>query len=113
VPADNDKRLTTADYQAAARQASRGPHATLLHLLVPICIFGSFSLLYVLPMLVAGFWSPSRLSTLLHGYLNWSLPLVIVVNLASYHWARRRLLAPYLRVGDDYSKGKQKDTDLT
>jgi hypothetical protein len=83
--------------QQACRLAARGRHGTLFNLLIPICIIASFSSLYFLPMLVAWHWDSSWFARLLRSYLEWSLPVLIVVNLLSYHWARNRMLAPYLK----------------
>jgi|GEM_PF-1952661 hypothetical protein len=83
--------------QQACRLAARGRHSTLFNLLIPICIVASFSSLYFLPMLVVWHWASSGFAPLLLAYLKWSLPVLIVANLLSYHWARNRMLAPYLK----------------
>jgi len=56
----------------------------------------SFSTLYVAPLLIGTWFDPSRLTSIIQVYLTWNLLLLIVVNLLTFHWARKRVLAPYL-----------------
>ncbi len=83
--------------QQAVRRASRGPRSTLFHLLIPICLITNFILFYLLPRIVAGYWEPSWITYPLLVYVEWSLPVFIVVNLIAYNWARNKLLAPHIR----------------
>ena len=82
--------------QQALRLASQGKHAAWLHLLFPLTVLFSCSALYVIPSLIGLWFDPSRLTSIIQVYLTWDLPLLIVVNLLTFHWARKRVLAPYL-----------------
>jgi hypothetical protein len=84
--------------QEAARLASRGPRSTLFHLLAPLCILGSFTLFYLLPSLAIWYWGSLTISTVFVVYFKWSAPVLALICITSYRWARRRLMAPYLNV---------------
>jgi len=81
--------------QRALRLASRGRHAVWLHLLFPLTLFFGFSLFFLLPLIVANLVSPP-VSTIIHTYLAWCVPVMIAANLFIYYRVRKRLLAPYL-----------------
>jgi len=88
--------------QQAARLAARGKHGALFNLLFPICLVLGFSMLYIVPLVVAEWLEPSQLSSMIKVYLRWGLPVPAILTLVVYFWARKRLLAPFL--DDDLGK---------
>jgi hypothetical protein len=92
--------------QQAARRASRGPGSTLFHLLIPISVLTSFSLFYVVPLLVIWRWEFSQIAHSLMVYLKWSPPVLIVVALSIYGWGRNKLLEPHIK---DIAEGQEEE----
>ena len=83
-------------HQQALRLASRGRHAVWLHLLFPLTLFFGFSLFFLLPLIAANLTTPP-VSVIIHAYLDWCVPVMIIANLLIYYRVRNRLLAPYLK----------------
>tara|TARA_R110002072_G_scaffold284396_2_gene448439 strand:- start:33390 stop:33731 length:342 start_codon:yes stop_codon:yes gene_type:complete len=90
-----DKQYDKLIEQRALRLASRGRHAVWLHLLFPLTLFFGFSLFFLLPLIAANLTTPP-VSVIIHAYLDWCVPVMIVANLFIYYRVRNRLLAPYL-----------------
>ncbi|HBX36274.1 MAG TPA: hypothetical protein DEG76_02775 [Pseudohongiella sp.] len=83
--------------QEASRHASRGPQATLYHLLFPISLISSFAVFYLLPLLVSLYVVSAPFAEFIRAYLNWSVPVIALSSFFSYSWARKKILAPYIR----------------
>lgn len=96
--------------QEASRMASRGPQSTLFHLLFPILMILSFTLFYLVPLVVARYLEPSGLAELVSLYLKWSALVVVAATLISYHKARQLMLRPYLRQVDERAPERCKES---
>lgn len=94
---DRENSREQTSLQQALRLASRGPGSTLLHLLFPICLVLGFSSTYLIPLFIAYWLEPLRLTEMIQAYLRWGLPVPAITSLVAYYWARKRLLAPYLK----------------
>ncbi|WP_237132017.1 hypothetical protein [Pseudohongiella sp. O18] len=96
--------------QQALRMASRGPNAVWLHLLFPLSLLFGTALFIGLPLLLAIIASPPFAENALK-YLDWCVPLCVAGTLTFNHWARGRLLKPYLEQVANLPEKKKTDTE--